>query len=85
VSTLRQRCTIACIRTIEEKTLKSLFDLQLRIEDDQAKADGEGVVRCATPEESANRIESGVVRFLRLVRRELGRCSLLWYELTVRA
>jgi hypothetical protein len=45
---------IACVPTIKEKTLESFLYLQLRIEDDNAKADGEGVIRCATFEKSAN-------------------------------
>jgi len=43
-----------CGPTIEEKALESLLDLQLRIEDDKTKADGEGIVGCATSEESTD-------------------------------
>jgi hypothetical protein len=35
---------IGCVPTIKEKTLESLSYLELRVEDDKAKADGEGVV-----------------------------------------
>jgi len=38
------RGDIACVRTVEEKALESFLDLQLRIEDDETKADGEGIV-----------------------------------------
>ena len=62
--------------TVEEKALESLLDLELRIEDDETKADGEGVVGRATSEESADCMESGVVGFLGLLRREMGYCSL---------
>jgi hypothetical protein len=40
--------------TIEKKTLKSFLYLQLRIEDDNTKADGKGVIGCTTSEKSAN-------------------------------
>lgn len=35
---------IGCVPTIKEKTLESLSYLELRVEDDKAKADGKGVV-----------------------------------------
>jgi hypothetical protein len=42
------------VPTIEKKALESFLDLQLRIEDDETKADGKGIVGRATSEESAN-------------------------------
>ena len=48
------RGEIGWVPTIKEKALESFLDLQLRIEDDETKADGEGVVGCTTSEESTD-------------------------------
>jgi hypothetical protein len=48
------RGDIACMPTVKEQALESFLDLQLGIEDDETKADGECIVGCATSEESAD-------------------------------
>jgi hypothetical protein len=53
-SQVETQSDIAWVPTIKEKTLESLLHLQLRIEDDNTKADGKGVVGCTASEKSTN-------------------------------
>lgn len=52
------------IRTIEKETLESLFYIQLCVEDDEAEADGEGIVGGVALEEGADCGEGGVMGVL---------------------
>jgi hypothetical protein len=53
-SALEGQGDIGYVPTIKKKTLQSLLYLQLRVENDQAKADGEGVVGGTASEKSAD-------------------------------
>lgn len=57
------------INTIEEKTLKSLLDGELRVEDDEPEGDGEGVVAGVATEKAADGGDGKVMQVMRWIER----------------
>lgn len=51
--------------TIEEETLESLLDGELRVEDDESEGDGKGVIAGVAAEKAANGGDGNVVQVMR--------------------
>jgi len=57
------------INTIEEETLESLLDGELRVEDDESEGDGEGVVAGVAAEKAADGGDGNVMQIMGWIER----------------